>query len=98
MPKQILFRLTIANLVAGWLLQTATAGAARPAVVGAGPAAPGLQKPCPTCATAIGLDAFRASVGSEIIPVIVELREPPGLMRKMAAEEAGRAMPVQELM
>src|SRR5439155_26502581 len=58
----------------------------------------GLQRPCPTCATAIGLDTFRASVGSEIIPVIIELQEPPGLMRRMAAEKAGRAMTVKDLM
>src|SRR2546422_9720888 len=98
MPKHLLFRLTIANLVAGWLLQTAAAEAARPAVVGAGPGDPGLQRPCPTCAQAIGLDAFRASVGGEITPVIIELQDSPGLRRRMAAEKAGRAMTVKDLM
>src|SRR2546428_205908 len=54
-------------------------------------------KPCPTCAQAIGLDAFRASVGGELTPVIIELQEPPGLIRKLAAEQVGRAMPMHEL-
>ncbi len=54
-------------------------------------------KPCPTCAQAIGLDAFRASVGGELTPVIIELQEPSGVMRKLAAEQAGRAMPINEL-
>src|SRR5437879_4771349 len=98
MPKHLLFRITVANLVAGWFLQTAIADAARPALVGAGPAAASREKPCPTCAQAIGLDDFRASVGGEIIPVIIELQDPPGLMRRMAAEKAGRAMTVKDLM
>src|SRR6266404_1371105 len=54
-------------------------------------------KPCPTCAQAIGLDSFRASVGGELTPVIIELQESPGLMRKLEAEQAGRAMPMHEL-
>src|SRR5260221_805195 len=54
-------------------------------------------KPCPTCARAMGLDAFRASVGDELTPVIIELQEPAGVMRKLAAEHAGRTMPINEL-
>src|SRR6266404_8004094 len=54
-------------------------------------------KPCPTCAQAIGLDSFRASLGGELTPVIIELQESPGLMRKLEAEQAGRAMPMHEL-
>src|SRR2546427_4605089 len=56
------------------------------------------DEPCPTCAQAIGLDAFRASVGGEITPVIIELQDSPGLRRRMAAEKAGRAMTVKDLM
>src|SRR3989442_5546879 len=41
------------------------------------------SKPCPTCVEAIGLDAFRQSIRGEIIPVIVELSDPPGVMSKM---------------
>src|SRR5437867_1984095 len=102
MPKQILLRVTLASLAVGWSLQAATpsavAAAARPAAKGAGPAVPDPQTPCPTCAQAIGLDAFRAAVGSEITPVIIELKEPPGLMRRLSAETAGRAVTVKDLM
>src|SRR5205085_3484928 len=53
--------------------------------------------PCPTCAQVIGLDAFQASVQGEIIPVIVELQELPGVMTRMAAERAGQVMGFKEL-
>src|ERR1041385_1004029 len=58
----------------------------------------GVAQPCPTCPAAIGLEEFRQSVGGEIVPVIVELRESPGAMSKMAAEAKGRAMTVPQLM
>src|SRR2546422_11736727 len=54
-------------------------------------------QPCPTCAQAIGLDAFRASIQGEIIPVIVELQELPGVMTRIAAERAGQVMGFKEL-
>src|SRR5262245_27349939 len=39
-----------------------------------------IQISCPTCNEAIGLEAFRQSVGGEVIPVIVELTDSPGVM------------------
>src|SRR5881409_2748101 len=97
MPKHLLFRITIANLVCRLLLETKNTKTAHAAVVGAGPADTGHPKPCPTCSQAIGLDTFRASVGGEITPVIIELQDSPGLRRRMAAEKAGRAMTVKDL-
>src|SRR5437016_14671167 len=101
MPRRTLFGIAIANLTVGWLLQTAApiaaADATRSSVVGAGPAAPALQNPCPTCTTAIGLDAFRTSVGGEIMAVTIEVQAPPGHMRKLAAEQGGRAVAAQKL-
>jgi subtilisin family serine protease len=55
------------------------------------------DKPCPTCPQSIGLEAFRAAAGGELTPVIIELQEPAGIMKKLAAEQAGRPMPFEEL-
>ena len=41
--------------------------------------------------------AFRDSAGGSITPVIVELKEEPGVMRKIAAEKEGRLMSVTEI-
>jgi len=76
----------------------AAEGAGRLQLVSATSTAPaGVQRPCPTCDEALGIEAFRQSVGGEAIAVIVELQDPPGVMSKMAAERAGRAMPFGEL-
>src|SRR6266478_6351913 len=58
---------------------------------------PSAAPPCASCAQSIGLDAFRASIQGEIIPVIVELQDPPGVMTRMAAERASKAMGFREL-
>src|SRR5882672_5001986 len=102
MRKYSLLRFNLRGLSFGALLlvlaQAATSENAVSIRANASAAAAVRDKPCPTCAQAIGLDAFRAAVGSEITPVIIELQEPPGLMRRMAAEKAVRAMTVQDLM
>ncbi len=41
--------------------------------------------------------AFRQSVGGEITPVIIELRDEPGVVRKAAAEREGRRMQFKEI-
>ncbi|HYY57879.1 MAG TPA: S8 family serine peptidase, partial [Pyrinomonadaceae bacterium] len=41
--------------------------------------------------------AFRQSVGGEITPVIIELRDEPGVVRKAAAEREGRQMQFKEI-
>src|SRR6266850_1313261 len=56
------------------------------------------SKPCATCAEAIGLESFRATVNGPVIPVIVELQEPPVVQSKIAAEGSGKAMSPGELM
>src|SRR6266481_1809259 len=89
-----LFVFSVGALLLG-LVQAATSENA--ASIRATPAPAIRDKPCPTCAQAIGLDAFRASVGGELTPVIIELQEPPGVMRKLEAEQAGRAMPMSDL-
>ena len=38
------------------------------------------------------LAAFRESVGGPVKPVIVELKDEPGVLRKVALEQKGRAM------
>ena len=43
------------------------------------------------------LAAFRASVGGSITPMIVELRDEPGVLRKVAEEQQGRTMSVEAL-
>ncbi len=90
MPKQALLKVAGASLATGWLFLTATPTIAANAAA--------RQEPCPTCAQAIGLDAFREFVRGEIVPVIVELQEPPGLMHRMTAEQAGRGVTVKDLM
>ena len=55
--------------------------------------------PCPSCPVATPeLAAFRHKVGSEILPVLVELRERSGLSMKAEAEQTGNAMPTERLM
>lgn len=41
--------------------------------------------------------AFRQSVGGEIVPVIVELNDEPGVLKKVAAERQGHTMRVEEI-
>jgi hypothetical protein len=55
------------------------------------------SQPCPTCVEAVGLEAFRASIPGTIVPVIVELQEPPGVRARIAAEQAGRAEGLAEI-
>jgi hypothetical protein len=43
------------------------------------------------------LAAFRDSVGGPIKPVIVELKDEPGVLRKVGLEQKGRAMPLKDL-
>ena len=50
------------------------------------------EKPCPTCPQAIGLEAFQQAVRGEVIPVLVEFQEPPGVLHRLKAERAGRAL------
>src|SRR5436190_13209328 len=78
--------------------KAATAANTLAARASASPGAAGVDKPCPTCPQAIGLDSFRGSVSSEIPPVIIELQEPSGVIRRMAEEKSGRAMTVRDLM
>jgi hypothetical protein len=44
------------------------------------------------------LEAFRASVGGDIKAVIIELKEEPGVLRKVASEKAGQAVSVEQSM
>src|SRR5436190_18237358 len=53
---------------------------------------PVLQQPCATCAQAIGLDAFKQAVGGEIVPVLVELQEPTGVIRRLKGEQSGKPL------
>jgi hypothetical protein len=43
------------------------------------------------------LVAFRESVGGAVKPVIVELKDEPGVLRKVALEQKGRAMQLKDL-
>ena len=40
---------------------------------------------------------FRQSVGGAIIPLVIELKAEPGVLRKVAAEREGQTMPIAEL-
>ncbi|HEX8678971.1 MAG TPA: S8 family serine peptidase, partial [Chthoniobacterales bacterium] len=42
------------------------------------------------------LDAFRQAAGGSITPLIVELKEEPGVLRKVAAEKSGQAMTTEQ--
>src|SRR5258708_3826691 len=55
------------------------------------------EVPCPTCPLAIGLEQFRQAAGGAVIPVLIELEEPSGLMHQMSGEQAGRSMTFKEL-
>src|ERR1043166_1592991 len=80
------------------LAALATLGAPQASPVRAGNPAIDATPPCSTCAEAIGLDAFRAATGGDVLPVLVELNEPSGLMRKISAENNGQGIAIPELM
>src|SRR3712207_6792334 len=43
------------------------------------------------------VEAFRQSVGGDVTPVMVELKEEPGALKKVAAEREGRVMSVEAI-
>ena len=56
------------------------------------------QEACPNCPKeSRDVAAFRESVGGSIKPVIIELKDEPGALRKVALEKRGRAMPLKDL-
>lgn len=56
------------------------------------------QPDCPTCPSEPpALARFREAVGGSVVPVIVELRDTPGALLKVAAREQGREMATEEV-
>lgn len=53
---------------------------------------------CASCADAIGLDEFRARVKGPLVAVIIELRDPPVVRSKIAAENAGQTVSQSEVL
>src|ERR1051326_6923127 len=92
------FGLLLAALATLGAPQLAPPRARQASPVRAGNPAIDATPPCSTCAEAIGLDAFRAATGGDVLPVLVELNEPSGLMRKISAENNGQGIAITELM
>lgn len=56
------------------------------------------QDACPTCPKEpADVAAFRESVGGSIKPVIVELKDEPGVLRKVALEQKGGTLALKDL-
>src|SRR5687767_2105869 len=91
--------LTLAVLLFAFCCAVILAGSTQPSAANSSSSVAGVGSSMQKGAAGEPADvqAFRASVGGDLTPVIVELKGEPGVLRKVAAEEKGQRMSVEEL-